>query len=88
MHQIRYVIVGILAATMLTTALFTSMPPFSMKDAEGQPFPPCPPGYERNVLGTCVPKVNPDPNGGDSDGTETGTEQNIVCSGWSYRCGQ
>ena len=72
-----------LAATMLTE-VFTTTPPFSMKDAEGQIIlPSCPPGYERNVLGTCVPIVNPDPDGG---GVET--EQNIVCSGWSYTCGQ
>ena len=35
-------------------------------------------------LGTCVPVVNPEPDG---DGTEIETEQNIVCSGWSYTCG-
>jgi hypothetical protein len=77
---------AVLAATMLS-AVFTTMAPFSMKDAEGQILPSCPVGYERNVLGTCVPIVNPDPNGGDSDRTETDTEQKIgqknVCSGWA-----
>ena len=33
----------------------------------------------RDVLETCVPKVNPDTDDG---GVET--EQTIVCSGWSY----
>jgi hypothetical protein len=50
-------------------------------------LPSCPLGYERNASGICVPIVNPDPNGGDSDGTETETEQEIgqknVCSGWA-----
>jgi hypothetical protein len=63
------------------------MLPFSMKDAEGQILPSCPPGYERNVLGICVPIVDPDPDGGDSDETGTETEQEIgqknVCSGWA-----
>ena len=79
-------IAAVLAATMLT-AVFTTAPPFSLRSAEGQTLPSCPVGSERNPLGTCVPIVNPDPDGGDSDGTETETEQNIVCSGWSYTCG-
>jgi hypothetical protein len=76
-----------ITAVLTMTALFTTISPFSMRDAKGQSLPPCPVGYERNILGTCVPIVNPDPEGGDSDGTETETEQNIVCSGWSYTCG-
>jgi hypothetical protein len=81
MKQKSIAIVAILSATMLT-AVFTTAPPFGLKSAEGQTLPSCPPGYERNILGTCVPIVNPDPDGG---GLET--EQNIVCSGWSYTCG-
>jgi hypothetical protein len=77
---------AVLAATMLS-AVFTTTPPFSMKVAEGHILPSCPVGYERNASGICVPIVNPDPNGGDSDGTETETEQEIrqknVCSGWA-----
>jgi hypothetical protein len=77
---------AVLAATILTTA-FATTAPFSMKDAEGQILPSCPIGYERDVLGNCVPIVNPNPDGGDNDGTETETEteqeirQKIVCSG-------
>jgi hypothetical protein len=79
MNQKSIGIAGVLAATMLT-AVFTTTPPFSMKDAEGQTFPPCPVGYERNELGTCEPITRP-PTG------ENRIEENIVCSGWSYTCG-
>jgi hypothetical protein len=82
-----FVIAAALAATIFMTVFTTTPPPFSVKDAEAQTLPSCPPGYERNVLGTCVPIVDPDPNGGDSDGTGTETEQEIgqknVCSGWA-----
>jgi hypothetical protein len=75
MNQKSIVIAMVLAVTMLT-AVFIAAPPFSLKNAEGQTLPPCPPGYERNILGTCVPIVNPDhPDGG---GVET--EQNILVS--------
>ena len=80
--------ITLVLATTILTAVFTTTAPISMKDAEEQIIlPSCPPEYERNVLGTCEPIVNPDPDGGDSDGTESKTEQNIVCSGWSYTCG-
>jgi hypothetical protein len=86
MSQESIGIAAVLAATILTAA-FTTTAPFSMKDAEGQLLPSCPVGYERDVLGNCVPIVNPDPDGGDNDGTETKTEQEIrqkiVCSGWA-----
>jgi hypothetical protein len=86
MNRKSIAITAVLTVTMLT-AVFNTIFLFSMKDAEGQSLPPCPVGYERNNLGTCVPIVNPDPDGRDSDGTESKSEQNIVCSGWSYTCG-
>jgi hypothetical protein len=55
LKQKSIVIAAVLAATMWT-AVFTTTPPFSMKDAEGQiiiPLPSCPVGYVRNILGTC-----------------------------------
>jgi hypothetical protein len=50
--------------------------------------PQCPVGYERDVLGNCVPVVDPDPDSGSGDDeTEIKTEQEIgqknVCSGWA-----
>jgi hypothetical protein len=86
MNQKSIAIVAIFSATTLT-AVFTAAPPFGLKSAEGQTLPSCPPGYERNILSTCVPIVNPDPDGEDSDGTEIETEQNIICSGFSYTSG-
>ena len=52
-----------------------------MKEAEGQTFPSCPVGYERNPLGTCEPIADQPPS-------EIREEQNTVCSGWSFTCGQ
>jgi hypothetical protein len=42
----------------------------------------CPVGYERNSSGVCVPNTRPPP-----DTTESRSEQNINCSGFSYICG-
>jgi hypothetical protein len=42
----------------------------------------CPVGYERNSSGVCVPITRPPP-----DTTQSRTEQNIICSGFSYTCG-
>jgi hypothetical protein len=67
MNQKSIAIAAILAATMLT-AVFTTAPPFNMKDAEGQTIIQIP---GRDTLPT----------------SENRTEQNIVCSGWSYTCG-
>jgi hypothetical protein len=84
MTQRSIAIVAILAATILT-AVFTITLPYSTKHVDGQIIIPtpgrtCPVGYERNILGTCVPiAVQPT--------SENRTEQNIVCSGWSYSCG-
>ncbi|CAN5410921.1 hypothetical protein BH18THE2_BH18THE2_38980 [soil metagenome] len=84
MNQKSIVITAVLAATILT-AVFTTTPPFSMKDVEGQiiiPLPGCSAGYERNPLGTCVPVVVPVPGSGDSSETETLTQnQKGVASG-------
>ena len=80
MKQKSIAIVAILSATMLT-AVFTTTLPFGLNVAEGQPLPACPPGYERNILGICVPNTRPPP-----DTTER-SEQNIICSGFSYTCG-
>jgi hypothetical protein len=84
MNRKSITISAILVVTMWTAA-FTTTPPFSLKDAEGQILPACPVGYERDVSGNCVPIVNPDPNGGDGDETETEQEigQKNVCSGWA-----
>lgn len=84
MNQKSIAIVAILSATLLT-AVFTTTLPFGLKDAEGQLPPPtirCPVGYERNSNGVCVPITRPPP-----DTTESRTEQNIICSGFSYTCG-
>jgi hypothetical protein len=80
-------VAAMVAATMLLTVFITTQP-FSIKDAEGQILPSCPVGFQRDVLGNCVriptgtlpPATVFPPN-------ENRTEQNIVCSGWSYRCG-
>jgi hypothetical protein len=66
--------------TTILTAVFTTTPPFSMKDAEGQSFPPCPVGYELNPFDTCVPIAEQPPS-------EIRIGQNTVCSGWSFTCG-
>ena len=42
----------------------------------------CPVGYERDSSGVCVPNTRPPP-----DTTESRTEQDIICSGFSYTCG-
>jgi hypothetical protein len=84
MNQESIAIAAILAATMLI-AVFTTTPPISMKSAEGQSLPSCPVGYHRNVLGICVPNVITPPD--TLPTSENRTEQNIVCSGWSYTCG-
>ena len=81
MKQKSIAIVAISSATMLT-AVFTTTLPFGLNGAEGQPLPACPPGYERNILGICVPNTRPPP-----DTTESRSEQNIICSGFSYTCG-
>ena len=87
MNQKSIAIAAILSATIFT-AVFTTAPPFSLKSAEGQiiiPIPGrdgCPVGYERNSSGVCVPNTRPPP-----DTTESRTEQNIICSGFSYTCG-
>ncbi|MFZ0697346.1 MAG: hypothetical protein WAM88_09435 [Nitrososphaeraceae archaeon] len=80
MNQKGIGLAAVLAATILT-AVFTTTPPFSMKEAEGQTFPSCPVGYERNPLGTCEPIADQPPS-------EIREEQNTVCSGWSFTCGQ
>jgi hypothetical protein len=88
LKQKSIAITAVIAAIMLT-AVFTTTPLFSMKDAEGQiiiPIPGrCPVGYERNSSGVCVPIVVPVPDSGDSDETETEQEigQKNVCSGWA-----
>src|SRR6188474_2718157 len=46
------------------------------------PTTSCPVGYERDSSGVCVPNTRPPP-----DTTESRTEQNIICSGFSYTCG-
>lgn len=83
MNQKSIVMSAVLAATILT-AVFTTMPPFSMKHVDGQiiiPIPGrCPVGYERSPSGTCEPITRP-PTG------ENRIEENTVCSGWSYTCG-
>jgi hypothetical protein len=84
MNQKSIAIASILSATIFT-AVFTTTLPFSMKSAEGQLPPPtirCPVGYERDSSGVCVPITRPPP-----DTTESRTEQNIICSGFSYTCG-
>jgi hypothetical protein len=83
MNQKSIVIVAILATTMLM-AVFTTTPPFSLKSAEGQ-LQSCPVGYHRNVLGNCEPDAIPPRD--TLPTSENRTEQNIVCSGWSYTCG-
>jgi hypothetical protein len=86
MNQKGIVITVVLAVTILT-AVFTITPPFSMKDAEGQiiiPLPGCPVGYERNSSGVCVPIVFPVPDDDGEDGSERGTliqKQKGVASG-------
>jgi hypothetical protein len=75
MNQKGIGLVAVLATTILTTTT-----PFSMKDVDGQSFPPCPVGYEWNPFGTCVPIAEQPPS-------ETRIEQNTDCSGWSYTCG-
>jgi hypothetical protein len=83
MNQKSIAIAAILAAIMLT-AVFTTAPPFSLKSAEGQ-LGTCPVGYERSSSGICVPITRPPPD--TLPTSENRTEQNIVCSGWSYTCG-
>ena len=83
MNQKSIAIAAVLAATMLT-AVFTTAPPFSLKSAEGQ-LQSCPVGYVRNSSGVCVPITRPPPE--TLPTSENRTEQNIVCSGWSYTCG-
>ena len=72
MIQESFTITAVIAATILT-AVFTTTPPFSMKDVEGQSLPSCPVGYERNSSGVCVPIVFPVPDDDDEDGSERGT---------------
>jgi hypothetical protein len=58
-----------------------------LKSAEGQTGTDgCPVGYHRNILGTCEPDAIPPRD--TIPTSENRTEQNIVCSGWSYTCGQ
>jgi hypothetical protein len=83
MNQKSIAIVAILSATMLT-AVFTTAPPFSLKSAEGQTIGTCPIGYVRNSSGVCVPIITPPDTFPTS---KNRTEQNIVCSGFSYTCG-
>ena len=80
MNQKSIAIAAVSAATMLV-AIFATTPPFGLKSVEGETLPSCPPGYERNILGTCVPIAQQPPS-------EIREEQNTVCSGWSYTCGQ
>jgi hypothetical protein len=84
MNQKGIAIAAILAATMLR-AVFTTPPTFSLKSAEGQSLTSCPVGYHRNVLGICVPNVITPPD--TLPTSENRTEQNIICSGFSYTCG-
>ncbi|CAN5519673.1 hypothetical protein BH18THE2_BH18THE2_15350 [soil metagenome] len=88
MNQKSIAIVAILAATVLT-AVFTITLPYSMKHVDGQIIIPtpgrCPVGYERSPSGTCEPITTPPT--GTLPTSENRTEQNIVCSGWSYTCG-
>ena len=63
-----------------------------MKDAKGQSLVQCPVGYQRNTFGTCVPiAVLPPstvlPLATVFQPSENRTEENIVCSGFSYTCG-
>ena len=81
MKQKSIAIVAILSATILT-AVFTTALPFGLKGAEGQSLPSCPSGFYRNAAGICVPNTRPP-----RDTTESRTEQNIICSGFSYTCG-
>jgi hypothetical protein len=83
MNQKSIAIAAILAATMLT-AVFTTAPPFGLKSADGQ-LQSCPIGYERNSSGVCVPIIRPPPD--TLPTSENRTEQNIICSGFSYTCG-
>jgi hypothetical protein len=89
MNRKSIAITAVLTVTMLT-ALFTTISPFSMNDAEGQiiiPIPGrdgCPVGYHRDILGTCVPDTTQPPS---TPPSENRAEQNIVCSGLSYTCG-
>ena len=80
MKQKSIAIAAILATTMLT-AVFTTTLPFGLKGAEGQ-LQSCPVGYVRDSSGVCVPITRLPP-----DTTENRTEQNIICSGFSYTCG-
>jgi hypothetical protein len=68
--------------------VITTTPPFSLRDAEGQLLPSCPIGYQRDVLGNCVPiGTLPPATVFPPDTTnENRTEENNVCSGWSYTC--
>ena len=62
-------------------AVFTTTLPFGLKGAEEISLGQCPVGYERDSSGLCVPNTRPPP-----DTTENRTEQNIICSGFSYTC--
>jgi hypothetical protein len=84
MNQKSIAIAAVLAATMLT-AVFTTAPPLSLKSAEGSSLTQCPVGYVRDPNGVCVPITRPPPD--TLPTSENRTEQNIVCSGWSYTCG-
>ena len=83
MNQKSIAIAAVLAVTMLV-AIFATTPTFGLKSAEGQ-LTQCPIGYVRNSSGVCVPITRPPPD--TLPTSENRTEQNIVCSGWSYTCG-
>jgi hypothetical protein len=79
-------IAAVLAATMLMTVFTTAMT-LSMNYAEGS-LGSCPIGYHRNELGNCEPNtVLPPATLFPPGTTENRTEENIVCSGFSYTCG-
>jgi hypothetical protein len=71
----RSIAISVVLAATMSIAAFTSTPPFSMMDAEAQILPSCPVAYERNVLSTCVPLADPDPDGGDRDRTRNRTKE-------------
>jgi hypothetical protein len=77
-------IAAVLAATMLMTVFTTAMT-LSTNYAEGQSLTQCPVGFVRDSNGNCVPIAVLPP--ATFPTTENRTEENIVCSGFSYTCG-
>jgi hypothetical protein len=84
LKQKSIVIAAVLAMTMLT-AVFTTTPPFSFNQVQGQSISQCPVGYVRDPSGICVPITRPPID--TLPTSENRTEENIVCSGFSYTCG-